>query len=231
MSFNKRVTIIDGWAVTDQEDGSQIRARLEVDQFAGEPERGDGMWNEGVSLVREYKDNHYVDIDSHPGLEAVMDRVDKWVNGNWIVYAADYNGKDTILGSDEDMEEFVSRYLRIFWGVQFSKRFHIGTYRDSCPVWGIAEGIEDGANIEAIVQSTVDEYEAWANGDVYVVASQTRTLAEAMEDGEEDYSWSQYERPAGGYYGDEQGRYGVSDALDVDVSLVPENAYEYMKMP
>lgn len=230
MTYNKRATVVDGWVQVDQEDGSQIRARLKVDQYPQEPERGDGMWNEGVSLVREYKDNHYVDIDSHPGLEAVMDRVDKWVNGNWIVYAADYNGKDTILGSDEDMEEFVSRYLRIFWDVQYAKRFNIGTYRDSTPVWGIAEGVEDGANIEAIVQSTVDEFEAWANGDVYVVVSETRTLAEAMEDGEDDYSWSQYDWPMGGYYGDSAGRYGVSEVLGVDDSLVPENVYDYMNM-
>ena len=52
MTFNKRVTVVDGWAVTDNEDGSQTRARLEVDQAPMEPERGDGMWNEGVSLVR-----------------------------------------------------------------------------------------------------------------------------------------------------------------------------------
>ena len=221
MTFNKRVTVVDGWAVTDNEDGSQTRARLEVDQAPMEPERGDGMWNEGVSLVREYKDYHYVDIDSHPGLEAVMDRVDK-VRGSWIVYAGDYDGKDTILGNDEDMEEFVSRYLRIFWDVQHAKRFHVESYRDSYPVWGIAEGIENSANIPAIVEETFREYAAWATGDVYVVMSERRSL---MDD-----EWSTNDWPMGGFYGDAQGRYGVAEALGVSEELVPENVYEYMHM-
>lgn len=222
MSYNKRATVVDGWVQVDNEDGSQTRARLEVDQAPMEPERGDGMWNEGVSLVREYKDYHYVDIDSHPGLGAVMDRVDK-VRGSWIVYAGDYDGKDTILGSDEDMEAFVSRYLRIFWDVQYAKRFHIGTYRDSYPVWGIAEGIEDGANIPLIVETTYKEYQAWANGDVYVVVSEHREL---MED-----DWSEHEWPVGGYYGNEEGRYGVAEALGVSEDTVPKNVYEYTHMP
>lgn len=221
MTFNKRVTVVDGWAVTDNEDGSQTRARLEVDQAPMEPERGDGMWNEGVSLVREYKDYHYVDIDSHPGLEAVMDRVDK-VRGSWIVYAGDYDGKDTILGSDEDMEEFVSRYLRIFWDVQYAKRSHVESYRDSYPVWGIAEGIEDSPNIPGLVEETFREYAAWATGDVYVVMSERRSL---MDD-----EWSTHDWPMGGYYGDAQGRYGVAEALGVSEELVPENVYDYMNM-
>lgn len=228
--FNKRVTIIDGWCVVDQENGDQIRARLEVDQGPMEPERGDGMWNEGVSLVRERSHTHYSDLDEHQGLAAVIDRINRVWGKGWIVYSENYDGKDTVLGSDENMEEFVSRYLRIFWDVQYAKRFNIGTYRDSTPVWGIAEGIEYGANIEAIVQSTVDEFEAWANGDVYVVVSETRTLAEAMEDGEEDYSWSQYDWPMGGYYGDSAGRYGVSEALDVPEDMIPENVYDYTDM-
>ena len=222
MTFNKRVTVVDGWAVTDNEDGSQTRARLEVDQAPMEPKRGDGMWNEGVSLVREYEDTHYADIDSHQGLAAIMERVDK-VRGSWIVYAGDYDGKDTILGTDEDMEEFVSRYLRIFWDVQYAKRFHVEGYRYSYPVWGIAEGIEDGANIPLIVETTHREYAAWANGDVYVVVSEHRGL---MED-----DWTEHDWPVGGYYGDDQGRYGVAEALGVSTDLVPENVYTYTDMP
>lgn len=222
MTHNKRVTVVDGWAVTDNEDGSQTRARLEVDQAPMEPERGDGMWNEGVSLVREYKDYHYVDIDSHPGLEAIMDRTEKMWGKGWIVYANDYDGKDTVLGSDEKMEEFVSRYLRIFWDVQHAKRFHVEGYRYSYPVWGIAEGIEDSANIPAVVEETFREYAAWANGDVYVVVSEHRDLM--------DEDWSDHDWPVGGYYGDDQGRYGVAEALGVSEDLVPENVYAYMNM-
>ena len=222
MTFNKRVTVVDGWAVTDNEDGSQTRARLEVDQAPMEPERGDGMWNEGVSLVREYKDHHYVDMDTHPGLETVMTRVDK-VGGSWVVYAADYDGKDTILGRwDEDMEEFVSRYLRIFWDVQYAKRFHVGTYRHSYPVWGIAEGIEDSANIADVVEETYKEFQAWAEGDVYVVVTEDRGLM-----GED---WTRDPWTTGGYYGDDQGRYGIAEALGVSTDLVPDNVYDYMNM-
>ena len=222
MTYNKRVTVVDGWAVTDHEDGSQTRARLEVAQAPMEPERGDGMWNEGVSLVREYKDYHYVDIDSHPGLEAIMDRVDKVRRSGWIVYCDNYDADDTILGNDEDMEEFVSRYLRIFWDVQYAKRFHVEGYRYSYPVWGIAEGIEDSANIPAVVEETFREYAAWATGDVYVVVSEHRALM--------DEDWSENDWPVGGYYGDDQGRYGVAEALGVSEDLVPENVYDYMHM-
>ena len=218
--FNKRVTITDGWAVTDHEDGSQTRARLEIDQFADEPERGEGLWNEGVSLVREYKDYHYVDIDSHPGLETVMTRVDKF-NGSWTVLAEETVGQ-TVLGSDEDMEEFVSRYLRIFWDVQYAKRYYVGTYRDSYPVWGIAEGIENSANIPGVVEETYKEYQAWAEGDVYVVVSEHRGLM-----GED---WTEHDWPVGGYYGDDQGRYGVAEALGVSEDLMPENVYTYTDM-
>ena len=218
--FNKRVTITDGWAVTDHEDGSQTRARLEIDQFADEPERGEGLWNEGVSLVREYKDYHYVDIDSHPGLETVMTRVDKF-NGSWTVLAEETVGQ-TVLGSEEDMEEFVSRYLRIFWDVQYAKRYHVGTYRDSYPVWGIAEGIENSANIPGVVEETYKEYQAWAEGDVYVVVSEHRGLM--------DEDWTEYDWPVGGYYGDDQGRYGVAEALGVSEDLMPENVYTYTDM-
>lgn len=221
MTYNKRVTVVDGWAVTDNEDGSQTRARLEVDQAPNQPERGNGMWNEGVSLVREYSDHHYVDIDTHPGLEAVMDRVDK-VGGSWIVYCDNYDADDTILGSDEKMEEFIARYLRIFWDVQYAERFYVGGYRESYPVWGIAEGIEDSADVPVIVKETHREYDAWANGDVYVVVSEHRDLM--------DEDWSEHEWPVGGYYGDNAGRFGVSEALGVPENLVPENVYEYMHM-
>lgn len=220
MTHNKRVTVVDGWCVTDNEDGSQTRARLEVDRAPSQPERGNGMWNEGVSLVREYSDTHSVDIDEHDGLEAVMNRVGKVRGLGWIVYCDNYDADDTILGSDDAMEEFVSRYLRIFWDVQYAKRFYVGDYHNSYPVWGIAEGIEDNANIPAIVAETWREYNSWAQGDVYVVVSEHRALM--------DEDWSEHGWPCGGYYGDSAGRYGVSEALGVSEDLVPENVYEYM---
>src|SRR5699024_5850545 len=101
------------------------------------------------------------------------------------------------------------------------------SYRDTAHILVVAEGIENGADPEVIARATFDEWSSWANGDVYVVASQTRTLEEAMED--EEFSWTGDEY-VGGYYGESEGRYGVSEALGVPVDLVPENAYEYMDM-
>lgn len=231
MTINKRLTVIDGWAVTYNEDGSQTRARLVLDQCPMEPERGDGMWNEGVSLVREEKDINYYDIDSHDGLESVMDRIMS-VRGSWTVLTG-YDGlKDTILGSDEKMRTFVKRYLSIFWGVQYAERFIVRDDRYSYAVWGIAENIEDGANIPAIVRSTMEEWVSWASGDVYMVESQDRTLSEAMfsDDDDDDEDWCSVSERTGGYYGDESGREGIAEALGVSVDDVP-NAYEITVYP
>lgn len=230
MSFNKRATVVDGWAVTDNEDGSQTRARLVLDQCPMEPERGDGMWNEGVSLVREEKDINYYDIDSHDGLESVMDRIMRLSGLGWVVLPAMWDTEPTILGSDEKMRTFVKRYLSIFWGVQYAERFIVRDDRYSYAVWGIAENIEDGANIPAIVRSTMEEWVSWASGDVYMVESQDRTLSEAMEHGED---WSEIMSDSeymGGCYGDESGREGIAEALGVSVDDVP-NAYEITVYP
>lgn len=230
MTINKRVTVIDEWAVTDNEDGSQTRARLVLDQCPMEPERGDGMWNEGVSLVREEKDMNYYDIDSHDGLESVMDRIMRLSGLGWVVLPAVWDTEPTILGSDEELETFVKRYLSIFWGVQYAERFIIRDGRYSYAVWGIAENIEDGANIPAIVRSTVEEWASWASGDVYVVESQDRTLSEAMFSDDDDEDWCSVSEYMGGYYGDESGREGIAEALGVSVDDVP-NAYEITVYP
>lgn len=219
MTFNKRVTIIDGWAVTDNEDGSQTRARLEVDQFADEPERGDGMWNSGVILYRVEDNYGGMDMDEYEPMENIL---------SIIQYGEDRNS-----GEYRDANEWmfdreqVCRYFRIFHGAQFAKIVGLQDYRDRANILVVAEGIEDGADPEVIARSTLDEWAAWVRGDVYVVASQTRTLEEAMED--EEFSWTDYER-VGGYYGESEGRHGVADALGVPVDLVPENEYEYMDM-
>lgn len=219
--FNQRVTIIDGWAVTDQEDGSQIRARLEVDQGPMEPERGDGMWNEGVSLVRIEDNYRGRDMDSYEPMENIL---------SIIQY-----GEDRNTGEYRDANEWmfdreqVCRYFRIFHDAQYAEILTHQDYRDIAHILVVAEGIEENADAEAIARATFEEWAAWASGDVYVVAAQTRTLAEAMEgpDWSEIMSDTDY---VGGYYGDSEGRYGVSEALGVEVSLVPENAYEYMDM-
>lgn len=215
MTFNKRVTVVDGWAVTDNEDGSQTRARLEVDQFAGEPERGDGMWNDGVILYRVEDNYGGADMDEYEPMENIL---------SIIQYGEDRNS-----GEYRDANEWmfdreqVCRYFRIFHGAQFAKIVGLQNYRDRANILVVAEGIEDG-DPEAIATATLEEWRAWADGDVYVVVSQTRTLAEAMEDEE---AWSEHDYPCGGYYGDSAGRYGVAEALGVSVEDVPENVYAY----
>lgn len=218
MTHNKRVTVVDGWAVTDNEDGSQTRARLEIDQFAGEPERGEGMWNSGVILYRVEDNYGGADMDEYEPMEDIM---------SIIQYSEDRNS-----GEYRDANEWmfdreqVCRYFRIFHGAQFAKIVGLQDYRDRVNILVVAGGIEDG-DPEAIATATLEEWEAWMSGEVYVVASQTRTLEEAMED--EEFSWTDDER-VGGYYGGSEGRHGVSDALGVPVDLVPENEYEYMDM-
>ena len=219
MTFNKRVTVEDGWAVTDNEDGSQTRARLEVDQYAGEPERGAGMWNSGVILYRVEDNYGGADMDGYRPMENILSIIQ--------------NGEDINSGEYRDANEWmfdreqVCRYFRIFHGAQFAKIVGLRNYRDRANILVVAEGIENGADPEAIATATLEEWRAWADGDVYVVASQTRTLAEAMEDPE--FSWTDEDR-VGGYYGDEQGRYGVAEALGVSEDMVPENVYTYLDM-
>lgn len=219
MSYNKRVTVVDGWAQVDNEDGSQTRARLEIDQFADEPERGDGMWNSGVILYRVEDNYGGSDMDEYEPMKNIL---------SIIQY-----GEDRNTGAFRDANEWmfdreqVCRYFRIFHGAQFAKIVGLRNYRDRANILVVAEGIENGADPEAIATATLEEWRAWAYGDVYVVASQTRTLAEAMEDGE--FSWTDEDR-VGGYYGESEGRYGVAEALGVSEDTVPENVYTYTDM-
>ena len=221
MTSNKRVTIIDGWAVTDHEDGSQTRARLEVDQYPMEPERGEGMWNSGVILYRVEDNYRGADMDEYAPMENIL---------SIIQYGEDRNS-----GEYRDANEWmfdreqVCRYFRIFHDAQFAKIVGLQDYRDRVNILVVAEGFENGADSEVIATATLEEWEAWMSGEVYVVASQTRTLEEAMEEPDWSDIMSDTEY-VGGYYGEEQGRHGVSEALGVSVDLVPENAYEYMHM-
>lgn len=219
MSHNKRVTVVDGWCVTDNEDGSQTRARLKVDQCPMEPERGDGMWNSGVILYRIEDNYHGISMDSYPPMENIMSIIESGEDRNTGEYR-----NDAPWMRDKDQ---VCRYFRIFHDAQFAKIMTHQNYRDVAHILVIAEGVENGADPEAIATGTWEEWDAWANGDVYVVVSEHRTLAEAMEDEE---TWREDEFPCGGYYGDSAGRYGVAEALGVSVEDVPTNVYGYMDM-
>lgn len=218
MTHNKRVTIVDGWAVTDNEDGSQTRARLEVDKYPMEPERGDGMWNSGIILYRIEDNYRGINMDSYEPMENIMSIIENGEDRNTGEYRDDVPWM-----RDKDQ---VCRYFRIFHDAQFAKIMTHHNYRDVAHILVVAEGIEDGADPEAVAMATWNEWDAWANGDVYVVVSEHRTLADAME----DEPWSEHDYPCGGYYGDSEGRYGVSEALGVSVEDVPENVYDYTEM-
>lgn len=227
---NTRVTVENGWAVRNLNDGSQIRARLRPDHDPIEPERGPGMWNQGVTLVRERDGYGGVDLDEHDGLRAVLDRLYRVGRNGWRVDMV----HDTALpatrtdwrpvGSDADREEFVRRYLRAFWGVQHaSLRHHQGhSQGDWADIWVIVEGVEGGADVDALADATWNEWSAWAKGDVYSVESQTRTLTDAMysDPSDPDDGWEDFEC-VGGYYGDKAATAGMAEFLSVYESELP----------
>lgn len=170
-----RVNVVDGWAVRDLPNGDQVRAHLIPDFDPIEPERGPGMWNEGVSIVEMGR--HFYDRDQPDCVQGIF--------SNGFGYGPDW----------EDDPETVARFLTIFRDVQhvMHKR------RDGRDILVIAEAIEDGANVAGIVQSTWDEWLAWADGDVWGAESEYRTLADAMDAEDFDEGWTAYDTLWGGY--------------------------------
>src|SRR5699024_10741875 len=165
---NTRVTVEDGWAVRNLDDGSQVRARLIPDPYHPEPERGAGMWNEGVSLVRDRDNYGCVDMDEHEGLARVLDRVNHDGRYWWVERhdANDLDAGERMWDTDKTLEqnwkrtehdlrgeagahEFIRRYLRAFWDVQHaSLRRHSGHGGSNwADIWVIVEGVEEGANV------------------------------------------------------------------------------------
>ena len=224
---NTRVTVENGWAVRNHDDGSQTRARLFHDPYHPEPERGPGMWNEGVSLIRERDSYRGITLDEHDGLEHVLEHTSEDRNGNVRVetckpWDPNKNWQDQVTTLGIDREEFVRRYLRAFHDVQYVSLRHHQNYTDWADIWVIVEGVEEDANVDALADATWEEWDAWAKGEVYVVESQTRTLTDAMcsDPSDPDDGWEDDES-IGGYYGDDEARYGLSEALSVDEADVP----------
>ena len=226
---NTRVTVENGWAVRDLSDGSQVRARLIHDPYHPEPERGRGMWNEGVLLIRERDGYRGITLDEHDGLEHVLEHTSEDRSGNVRVetckpWDPNKNWQDQVTTLGIDREEFVRRYLRAFWDVQHvSLRHHQGySQSDWADIWVIAEGVEENVSPGNLADATWEEWDAWARGDVYTVESQTRTLTDAMcaDPRDPDDGWEDCER-VGGHYGDESARAGLMYALDVDEADVP----------
>ena len=215
---NTRVTVIDGWAVRNLDDGSQVRARLIPDPYHPEPERGAGMWNEGVLLVRERDSYRGITLDEHDGLSAVLDRFTG--DDYWDANPENYGQGAKALPVDS--ETFVRRYLRAFYGVQHVSLRRHSDMGDWADIWVIVEGVEEGANVDALADATWEEWDAWAKGEVYVVESQTRTLTDAMcsDPSDPDDGWEDADA-CWGFIGDSGARYALAEALDVSEADVP----------
>ena len=227
---NTRVTVENGWAVRDLSDGSQVRARLIHDPYHPEPERGRGMWNEGVLLIRERDGYRGIVLDEHDGLEHVLEHTSEDRGGNVRVetckpWDPNKNWQDQVTTLGIDREEFARRYLRAFWDVQHvSLRHHQGySQSDWADIWVIAEGVEENVSPDNLADATWEEWDAWARGDVYTVESQTRTLTDAMcaDPSDPDDGWEDADA-CWGFIGDPGARHALSEALGVDVAAVPE---------
>lgn len=186
MDTTKRYEVIDGWAVVSLEDGSQVRARAVRDgiDYYGEPERGDGMWNEGVTLDRvggAWRSGG--PEDGHPGVEA------------WL--------RERNVHTIED-EEILCRYLRVFWDVQHAEVLRHTGYSpsDAVDVVAVVEGLADGANAEALARETFLEWSMWAQSDVYTLEVETRTLMAALDAEDTEDGWEESEK-YGRIYGEE----------------------------
>lgn len=171
-----RVNVVQGWAVRDLPNGDQVRAHLIPDMNPIEPERGPGMWNEGVSIV---------ELGGYFGHRGGMDQPDCMDGVHGAYVEPDW----------ADDPETVARFLTIFRDVQHVQHER----RDGLDILVIAEGIEDGANVAGIAQSTWDEWLAWADGDVWGAESEYRTLADAMDAEDFDEGWSEHDTLWGGY--------------------------------
>lgn len=222
-----RVTVENGWAVRSLNDGSQVRARLIHDPYHPEPERGAGMWNDGVLLVRERDSYRGLVLDEHEGLELVLERTLEDRNGNVRVatckpWDPDRNWDDQLTTLGIEREEFVRRYLRAFYGVQHASLRHHSDMGDWADIWVIVEGVEEGVSPDNLADATWFEWDAWAKGDVYTVESQTRTLTDAMcaDPRDPDDGWEDHEY-VGGHYGDEGAHAGLMYALGVDEADLP----------
>lgn len=235
-----RVTVENGWAVRSLDDGSQVRARLIHDPYHPEPERGAGMWNSGVSLVRERDGYGGAELDDHDGLRTVLGRIGHDGRYWWVTREGedqerlfepgmgirDYwkRCEHEFKGGETEAQEFVARYLRAFWDVQHvSLRHHSGySQSDWADIWVIVEGVEEGVSPDNLADATWFEWDAWAKGDVYIVESQTRTLTDAMcaDPRDPDDGWGDREH-VGGHYGDEGARAGLMYALGVGEADVP----------
>lgn len=180
------------------------RVRLEVDQSPEKP------YNDGMAPI--WRVDFYssrADARHEDGLSSYQPHVH-------IAEAI-----DTLWSKDDALE----RYLRIFHGATTVERWHSGSYWYlTCDPkhWRDAMGItEEITQREGYADGLMDEWQAWCNGEVYVVVVEeqahwqrvdsTGTPVRLVEPTERD-TWEQVEA-VGGYYGYDWAKQSAIDAL------------------
>lgn len=226
---NTRITVEDGWAVRNLPNGDQVRARL-IPDIMGDTEQPE--WD-AVTLVRERDSYGGMNLGDHDGLREVLDRtyapsnVHEHVTMTGVIRRESEEMPDFHWLKDGKLpiprEEFVRRYLRAFHGVKDAFLFHHRDYRDWADIWVITEVQEipelgRWAPTRESAEAHVQEWSDWASGECYGFESETRTLHDALEDGE--FGWKD-EDTCWGYIGDAGARYALAEALDVDETMVP----------
>lgn len=232
---NARVTVRDGWAVRDLPNGDQVRARVRHDVLDVEqPER----YGSGVTLVRERDGYGGIDLDEHDGLARVLGRLGN--EGRYWYVSREGDDQERLFepgmsirdywkrcehpfrGGEDEAQEFVRRYLRAFHGAADVRLYHHTGYSqgDWADIWVIVESevLHDGTTwtpTREQVDAVLDEWSAWARGDVYIVESEYRTLADAMSADEWDEGWVEHEMPLHGCIGEEGVLSGLADMLYV----------------
>lgn len=183
------------------------RVRLAYDESPEKPYNDGGapIWR--VEPSRNYTDRvdarHEDGLSSYQPHERIAEAIDRlWFDG------------DTL-----------ERYLRIFHGATAFERWHSGNYGYfTCDPehWRTELGITDEImQREGYADGLMDEWQAWCNGEVYVVVVEeqvhwqrvdsTGTPVRLVEPTERD-TWEQVEA-VGGYYGYDWAEQSAIDAL------------------
>lgn len=219
---NVRVTVEDGWAVRNLPNGDQVRARILVDTM-GDTEQPDREGS-GVLLIRERDSYDGIALDEHDGLSAVLERTYPIGRGEWAVQNGneEYLSPDSRIGDDLGREEYVARYLRVFWDVTDAFLFRHRSGGDWADIWVLstnpARSDRETRMNRRVAESIAREWSDWAKGDCYGFESQTRTLRDALDHGE--FGWKDADQ-CWGYIGDDGARYALAEFLDVAEADVP----------
>jgi len=185
------------------------RVRLEVDEGPEKPYNDGGapIWR--LEPSRNWSDRYDATHEDEVTSYETPSRLDEAIGRLW--------------GAPHDLLE---RYLRIFWGVTASERWHSGNYwYFTCDpkVWREKVGVSDETTQrEGYADGLMDEWQAWCNGEVYgvIVERSVRkvTTITAHGDGEvldtavDDDAWYE-EEAVWGHYGYDWAKQSAIDAL------------------